>query len=347
MAEPLSYAKAGVDIDKASRFVDSIKRIAKNTPRTGVLGDIGGFGGLLSLNVSQYERPVLVCSTDGVGTKVKIAVMAGKHDTLGIDLVAMSVNDIAVQGAKPLLFLDYMAMGKLDVAVAESLVEGIAEGCRQAGCPLIGGETAEMPGVYQDNEYDLAGFAVGIVENSQIIDGSVVGVGNRLVGIASTGLHANGYSLVREICFNRLGLKIDQYIEALGQILGECLLTPTRIYSETVRNLVRRVPVHGLAHITGGGILDNLPRTMPQSCKALVQKDSWDRPPIFPFLQDAGQISDREMMRTFNNGLGMIAVVPESAVEDAMELLTAMGETPYLVGEIVERKEGEPQVEWA
>ncbi|MBW1990360.1 MAG: phosphoribosylformylglycinamidine cyclo-ligase [Deltaproteobacteria bacterium] len=345
--KPLTYAKSGVDIDRASRLVERIKKIAKETPRTGVIGDIGGFGGLFSLNATPYERPVLVCSTDGVGTKIKIAVMAGKHDTLGIDLVAMSVNDIAMQGARPLFFLDYLAMGKLDEDVAVSLVSGIGEGCRQANCALIGGETAEMPGMYGKGEYDMAGFAVGIVENTEIIDGSVVGVGNQIIGIGSSGLHSNGYTLVREICYKRRKLSLDSYVEDLGQTLGECLLEPTRIYSETIRALIKRVPVHGMANITGGGILENIPRAMPQSCKAVIQKESWDRPPIFPFLQEAGNVEELEMMRTFNNGLGMVVIVPDSAVEDAMEMLSGMGETPFLVGEIMERKNEEPQIEWA
>ncbi|MBU4054218.1 MAG: phosphoribosylformylglycinamidine cyclo-ligase, partial [Proteobacteria bacterium] len=304
MMSRLTYAEAGVNIDKANAFIEDIKKIAKKTHKAGVIGDIGGFGGLFSLNVSHYERPVLVSSTDGVGTKLKIAVMMNKHDTIGIDLVAMSVNDIAVQGAKPLFFLDYISMGTLDRNVAAQILEGISEGCLQASCALIGGETAEMPGLYHENEYDLAGFAVGIVDNSKIIDGSEIHVGNQIIGIASTGLHSNGYSLARKVCFEELHLKIDSRIPELGCTIGEELLKPTKIYSEIIHGLVRDLRILGLAHITGGGITDNLVRIIPKGCRVIMKKGTWDVPPIFSFLQEAGKIEDLEMLRTFNNGIG-------------------------------------------
>lgn len=346
MAKSLSYADAGVDIDKANRLVDVIKGIVKTTPQQGVIGDIGGFGGLYSLSTDQFERPVLISSTDGVGTKLKVAIMMDQHDTIGIDLVAMSVNDIVMQGAKPLFFLDYLSMGNLDVPVATLIIQGIAEGCRQAGCALIGGETAEMPGLYQKGDYDLAGFAVGIAENSKVIDGSDVGVGNVLVGIASSGLHSNGYSLARKVFFDRLKLKADSHVEELGQTVGEALLTPTKIYAETIRNLTRNIQVNGLANITGGGINDNVPRTIPKSCKAVIRAGSWEILPIFPFLQKAGKITDDEMMRAFNNGLGFVAVIPEAQAQDALELLEAMNEKAFIIGEVVERKKNEGQIQW-
>ncbi len=346
MAKSLTYADAGVDIDRANDLIRTIKSIASHTPRTGVMGEIGGFGGLFSLNLTNIERPVLVSSTDGVGTKLKIAFMTDKHDTIGIDLVAMSVNDVVVQGAKPLFFLDYLAVGCLRTEVAADIIKGIGEGCRQANCALIGGETAEMPGIYQDNEYDLAGFAVGLVDNSKIIDGSEIRVGHKLIGISSSGLHSNGYSLVRKICFDVLKLSIDAYVPDLGKTLGEELLTPTRIYSETILMLIRDLPIHGLAHITGGGISENVVRILPRSCKVLIKKGSWSIPPVFNFLQDAGNVSDAEMMRTFNNGIGMIAVVPEQAAQDVLERLNGAEVQAFLMGEVVERKDSEERIAW-
>ncbi len=346
MANSLTYADAGVDIDRANDLIRTIKSIASLTPRTGVMGEIGGFGGLFSLNLTNIEKPVLVSSTDGVGTKLKIAFMTDTHDTIGIDLVAMSVNDVVVQGAKPLFFLDYLAVGRLRTEVAADIIKGIGEGCRQANCALIGGETAEMPGIYQDNEYDLAGFAVGLVDNSKIIDGSEIRVGHKLIGISSSGLHSNGFSLVRKICFDVLKLSIDAYVPDLGKPLGEELLTPTRIYSETILMLIRDLPIHGLAHITGGGISENVVRILPRSCKALIRKGSWSIPPIFQFLQDAGNVSDVEMMRTFNNGIGMIAVVPEQTAQDVLERLNGAEMQAFLIGEVVERKESEERIDW-
>ncbi len=336
--DSLTYADSGVDIDKATDFITAIKKIAGKTPRTGVMGEIGGFGGLFSLKVDDYAKPVLVSSTDGVGTKLKVAFMADKHDTIGIDLVAMCVNDVIVQGAKPLFFLDYLAMGTLNTRVAEKIVEGIAEGCRQAQCALIGGETAEMPGIYSENEYDLAGFSVGIVDNDKIVDGSEIRVGHKLIGIASSGLHSNGYSLVRKICFDLLKMDIDTYVPELGKPLGEELLIPTKIYADAIMRLIKDLPIHGLAHITGGGIAENLLRVIPSASSLVLYKDSWEIPPIFKFLQDAGKVEDKEMLRTFNNGIGMIAVVPETSAQDVLERISGMNEKGSIIGEVVKRK---------
>ncbi len=338
MKKPMRYADAGVDIRKASELVEQIKTIAKKTHRPGAMGEIGGFGGLFSLNTTNYEQPVLVSSTDGVGTKLKIAFLMNKHDTVGIDLVAMCVNDIVVQGARPLFFLDYLATGHLDNTVAADIITGIGEGCQQAKCVLIGGETAEMPGMYQPGEYDLAGFAVGIVDNSKIIDGSEIRVGHRLIGIASDGLHSNGYSLVRKICFELLKLTVDSHVPELGAPLGQELLRPTRIYSELVLTLIRDLPVHGLAHITGGGIADNIIRIIPKACSVVIDTATWEVPPIFRFLQQAGAVPDDEMRRTFNLGIGMIAVVPEDSAREILERLNAMNERAYLIGEVVGAK---------
>ncbi len=347
MEKPLTYADAGVDIDKADRLVQSIKDIARETRVPGVMGEIGGFGGLFSLNVASMEQPVLVSSTDGVGTKLKLAFLTGKHDTIGIDLVAMCVNDIAVQGAKPLFFLDYLATGKIDSQTVMEIIHGVGQGCRQARCALIGGETAEMPGFYAENEYDLAGFSVGIVDNNKIVDGSEIRPGHQIVGVASSGLHSNGYSLVRRICFDHLKLGVDSHVPALDKPLGEELLTPTRIYSETIQSLIRGLPIRGLAHITGGGIGDNTLRIIPQACGIVFRKESWDVPPVFRFLQEAGKVADEEMLRVFNNGIGLVAVVPESAVQDVLARLSALDEQAFVIGEIVERQaENSPRVQW-
>ena len=346
MVDSLTYADAGVDIDKANKLVSTICEIAKQTSRSGVIGEIGGFGGLFSLNLANFDRPVLVSSTDGVGTKLKIAFMLGKHDTIGIDLVAMCVNDILVQGAKPLFFLDYLSMGKLDSEQVADIIKGVAEGCKLAKCALLGGETAEMPGFYTGNEYDMAGFAVGIVDNSKIIDGTEVRVGHRLIGIASSGLHSNGYSLVRKICFERLKLKVDDYVPELGKTIGEELLAPTKIYVEPILSILKDLPVHGLAHITGGGIADNILRIVPKACNISIQTEIWDVPPIFSFLQQAGNVADEEMRRTFNNGIGMIAIVHPDATADVLQRLEAMGEKAYLIGEILECKDSGERIIW-
>ncbi len=346
MKESFTYADAGVDIEKANKLVDTIGKIAKQTFRSGVIGDIGGFGGLFSLNLANLDRPVLVSSTDGVGTKLKIAFMLDKHDTVGIDLVAMCVNDIIVQGAKPLFFLDYLSMGNLDNQRAANIIKGIAEGCKQSQCALLGGETAEMPGFYQANEYDLAGFAVGVVDYSKIIEGTEIRVGHKLIGIASSGLHSNGYSLVRKICFEVLKLKLDQNIAELGKTIGEELLTPTKIYVATINGLLKDLPIHGIAHITGGGISENIVRIVPQACSILIRDGSWDVPPIFSFLQQAGNISEKEMVRTFNMGLGMIVVVPDHAALDVLQRIEAMNERAFVIGEIGDCKETGKRLIW-
>ncbi len=346
MTDSLTYADAGVNIDKANKLIATIGEIAKQTSISGVMGEIGGFGGLFSLNLANLDRPVLVSSTDGVGTKLKIAFMLDKHDTVGIDLVAMCVNDVLVQGAKPLFFLDYLAMGNLSSRRAAEIIKGIGEGCKQAKCALLGGETAEMPGFYTGHEYDLAGFAVGIVDNSKIVDGTEVRVGHRLIGIASSGLHSNGYSMVRKICFEILKMKIDDYVEEFGQTLGEELLTPTRIYVEPILSILKDLPVHGLAHITGGGIADNVLRIVPKACNILIQTGIWDAPPIFKFLQQAGKVSEMEMRRTFNNGIGMVAIVPPDATADVLQRLDAVNEKAYLIGEILECKDSKNRIIW-
>ena len=338
------YAESGVDIDKANLFIDRIKPLVSATFQRGVLTDIGGFGGLFALGGNRYKDPVLVASTDGVGTKLKIAELCGKHDTIGIDLVAMCVNDIVVSGARPLFFLDYFAVGSLDVEQATAVVKGIARGCELAKCSLIGGETAEMPGHYQPGSYDLAGFTVGIAERGELIDGSEVRVGDKLIGLASSGIHSNGYSLVRKICFDELGLSVADLVPELGATLGEVLLAPTRIYTESVLNLIRKFQIKGLAHITGGGFIDNIPRVLPAGCKAVIREGSWQRPPVFNFLEDKGRVSRAEMFRTFNCGIGMVLIVKAKETDDIVEHLLALGETPWVMGEIAVQHSGEPQV---
>lgn len=332
------YTEAGVDIDKANSFIDRIKPLVSATFQRGVLTDIGGFGGLFALGSGRYKDPVLVSSTDGVGTKLKIAELCNKHDTIGIDLVAMCVNDVVVSGARPLFFLDYFAVGALDVDQATDVVRGIAKGCELAKCSLIGGETAEMPGHYAPGSYDLAGFTVGIAERNEIIDGSEVKVGNKLIGLASSGIHSNGYSLVRKICFEELRLSVTEKIEELGGTLGEALLEPTKIYTETVLNVIKNFHIHGVVHITGGGFTDNIPRVLPNGCKAVITEGSWKKAPIFDFLQQRGNLSNDDMFRTFNCGIGMILIVSAKEVDDIMSQLSALNETPYLIGEIAAMK---------
>ncbi len=342
MAEVITYKDAGVDIDKAEAFLKNIRPLVKSTHRTGVLGEIGGFGGLFHLGGEKYHDPVLVSATDGVGTKIKIAILMDRHDTIGIDLVAMCVNDIIVHGATPLFFLDYLAMGQLSAETAIQIIEGITHGCRQARCSLIGGETAEMPGIYQPGDYDLAGFVVGVVERDHIIDGSEIAVGHRLIGIASSGLHSNGFSLVRKVLLERQGYTVKDEIPELGTSLGEELLKPTRIYADTVMNLLRDFPLSGLSHITGGGLTDNVPRILPKSCRAVLHLNSWPVPPIFRFLQEKGNIPEEEMLRTFNNGIGLVAVVDEDLVADVLLRLQGLNEKAYVIGEILARKNDEP-----
>ena len=332
------YAESGVDIDKANSFIDNIKPLVAATFQRGVLTDIGGFGGLFALGSGRYKDPVLVSSTDGVGTKLKIAELCQKHDTIGIDLVAMCVNDVVVSGARPLFFLDYFAVGALDVEQATDVVKGIARGCEISKCSLIGGETAEMPGMYTPGSYDLAGFTVGIAEREALIDGSEIKVGDKIIGLAASGIHSNGYSLVRKVCFEELGLKIDDYVDDLACTLGEELLRPTRIYTEAVLNVIKNFKVRGLVHITGGGIIDNVPRVLPQGCKALIDRNAWPKMPIFEFLQKSGKISGQEMCRTFNCGIGMMLIVGSKKVDDVLMQLEALGESAFVVGEIAKCK---------
>lgn len=330
----VTYKDAGVDIDSGNTFVKMIKPLVKSTYRPEVIADLGGFGGLFSLNMTKYRQPVLVSGTDGVGTKLKLAFMADKHDTVGIDLVAMCVNDIIVQGAEPLFFLDYLATGRLEPEKAAEIVKGIANGCSQAGCSLIGGETAEMPGFYSDGEYDLAGFSVGVVDRDSIIDGSSITVGNKLIGIASSGLHSNGYSLARKVFLEMMGLKIDSVLPGLGTTLGEALLAPTRIYVKTILNLLRDFRINGIAHITGGGLLENVPRILPHGCNAVIHRNSWMIPPLFLVLQQGGSIEDMEMFRTFNCGIGMVLAVPENDADEVLLRLSGLNETAFIIGEI-------------
>ncbi|SNB45600.1 phosphoribosylformylglycinamidine cyclo-ligase [Geobacter sp. DSM 9736] len=340
-----TYKEAGVDISAGNKFVKLIKPLVKATSRPEVIADIGGFGGLFSLNTNKYKNPVLVSGTDGVGTKLKIAFMADRHETVGIDLVAMCVNDIVVQGAEPLFFLDYLATGKLHPEKAALVVKGISEGCVLAGCALIGGETAEMPGFYGEGEYDLAGFTVGVVERDNIIDGSTITVGNKLIGIASSGLHSNGYSLARKIIFEKMGLAIDAQIPELGKTVAEELLTPTRIYVKSILNLRRDFRINGVAHITGGGLLENVPRVLPKGCKAVIHRKSWDIPPIFRLLQEAGNVAEPEMFRTFNCGIGMVLSVPESEADEILIRLSGLNEQAFVIGEIAKCAAGKESVE--
>lgn len=342
--DKITYRDAGVDIDAGNRFVQMIKPLVKATTRPEVKTDIGGFGGLFSLHADKYKRPTLVSSTDGVGTKLKLAFMMDKHDTVGIDLVAMCVNDIIVQGAEPLFFLDYLATGKLSPEKAVEIVKGISEGCVQAGCALIGGETAEMPGMYSEGEYDLAGFTVGVVDDDKIIDGSTITVGDAIIGIASSGLHSNGYSLARKVFFDKMGLSVDSRLDELQTSLGEALLTPTRIYVKAILNLIRDFQIKGMAHITGGGVLENIPRVLPKNCQAILQKDSWPKPPIFEALRQGGNIDETEMYRTFNYGIGMVLIVPAAEAEDILGRLGGLQEKAYLIGEITKCSDCNEQV---
>ncbi|MDW7711028.1 MAG: phosphoribosylformylglycinamidine cyclo-ligase [Deferrisomatales bacterium] len=342
-----SYKAAGVDIDAGNRLVARIKELVKPTLRPEVMSHVGGFGAAFSLTETPCEKPVLISSTDGVGTKLKVAFLTGVHHTVGIDLVAMCVNDVVVQGAEPLFFLDYFATGHLDEAVAEAVIRGIAAGCKEAGCSLIGGETAELPGMYASNEYDLAGFCVGIVDRDRLIDGSGVTVGDKVLGLASSGLHANGYSLARKILFADGGYDLGHVFPELGKPLGEELLTPTRIYVRTALNLARDFTVKGMAHITGGGLPENLPRMLPQGCQALVDRASWEVPPIFRLIQRLGRVAEGELLRTFNCGVGMAVVVPAREVAEVLERLEALGETAWVMGEVRERAAGEPSLRFA
>jgi len=338
--QTLSYRDAGVDIEAGNALVERIKPLAAKTRRPGVMAGLGGFGSLFELPLDKYKQPVLVSGTDGVGTKLRLAIEAGIHDTIGIDLVAMCVNDIAVLGAEPLFFLDYYATGKLNIDVATDVVSGIAEGCLQSGAALVGGETAEMPSMYQEGDFDLAGFCVGIVEKDNIIDGSQVKAGDAIIGLASSGPHSNGYSLIRkiiEVSNADLGMAFD------GATLGEKLLAPTRIYVKSLLQLHEKINIHALSHITGGGLLENIPRVLPDNVTAVIDSQSWQRPAVFDWLQQQGNVVDREMYRTFNNGIGMVVCVDEQDAEATVQILTALGETAMRIGRI-EHSESAEQV---
>ncbi|HEX5391987.1 MAG TPA: phosphoribosylformylglycinamidine cyclo-ligase [Rhodocyclaceae bacterium] len=338
----LTYRDAGVDIDAGDALVDRIKPFAKRTMRPEVLGGIGGFGALFEIS-KKFKEPVLVSGTDGVGTKLKLAFHLNKHDTVGQDLVAMSVNDILVQGAEPLFFLDYFACGKLDVDTAADVIKGIAQGCELAGCALIGGETAEMPSMYPDGEYDLAGFAVGAVEKSQIIDGTTIKPGDVVLGLASSGAHSNGYSLVRKILERANLSEADVNADFHGRPLRDVLMAPTRIYVKPLLKLMATLPVKGMAHITGGGLVENVPRVLPENVTAILEQKAWPLPPLFQWLQKEGNVADAEMHRVFNCGIGMVVIVAADQADQAQALLTAEGETVYRVGRIEARKEGQAQ----
>ena len=333
-----SYKDAGVDISLANQIVEKIKPLISKTSIPGVLGGIGGFGGLFSLAEHKYKEPVLVSGTDGVGTKLKLAFALDKHDTVGIDLVAMSVNDIITCGAKPLFFLDYISIGKLSEKVVVELVKGVTEGCKIAGCTLLGGETAEMPGFYAGNEYDLAGFAVGVVEKSEIIDGREIQEGDSVIGIASNGLHSNGFSLVRKVLFESKKYKMDDKLPFFEKPLGRELLRPTRIYVSPVLHLLEKYKILGIAHITGGGIVENIPRILPGEVSIRIDQKSWPKPSIFTFLQKEGEISDGEMYRTFNMGIGMVLIVSSNDASKVIDELKMAEYNSYLIGKVIKRE---------
>ena len=339
----LTYKSAGVDVNAGYETVNLIKSHVKSTFTKGVVSDIGGFGGLFALDKDNYKEPVLVSGTDGVGTKLKIAFMADKHDTIGIDCVAMSVNDILCQGAKPLFFLDYLAVGNLDPYKASKIVEGVATGCRESECALIGGETAEMPGLYSEGEYDLAGFAVGIVDRQRIIDGSSIKAGDLIIGLPSSGLHSNGFSLVRKLFFEVNDYKIDSYIPEFKSTLGEELLKPTKIYASVLMKLMENCNIKGISHITGGGFYENIPRTLPQNLDALIDLKEIKTPPIFNYIKDLGNIDIKEMYSTFNMGVGIVMVVDKEEAIKVTDILREMKEDFFLMGEIVDG-EGEVKI---
>jgi phosphoribosylformylglycinamidine cyclo-ligase len=336
----MDYKSAGVDIDAGSNTVRRIRALARSTFTSGVLSEIGSFGGLFQLETGRFREPILVSSADGVGTKLKVAFLTGRHDTVGVDLVNHCVNDILMQGAEPLFFLDYLATGRLLPDVAETVVGGIASACRDNGCALLGGETAEMPGFYGEGEYDLAGFIVGVVDRKKLINGRAIAVGDVLVGVPSSGLHTNGFSLARRIVFDRLGLRVDTHVPELGRTLGEALMEPHRSYLPLIRPLLDSGRIKGLAHITGGGITDNLPRVLPHGTAAVVDLAAWEIPPVFRWLQRNGQVATDDMLRTFNMGLGLIIVTARDKAEPLMEELAARGgRDARVIGEVVA---GEP-----
>ncbi|OAM44546.1 phosphoribosylformylglycinamidine cyclo-ligase [Eikenella halliae] len=344
MTQSLSYRDAGVDIDAGDQLVENIKPFAKRTLRPEVLGGLGGFGALVEIS-KKYQNPVLVSGTDGVGTKLKLAFEWDIHHTVGIDLVAMSVNDILVQGAEPLFFLDYFACGKLDVARATDVIKGIAEGCEQSGCALIGGETAEMPGMYPEGEYDLAGFAVGVVEKSKVINGRSIRPGDVVLGLASNGTHSNGYSLIRKI-IERSNPNLDAEFDG-GKTLRQAVIAPTRLYVKPILAALEKFEIKGMAHITGGGLTENIPRVLPENCVAQIDAQSWPLPKLFQWLQQAGNVERQEMYRTFNCGIGMAVIVPAEQADAAQAFLAEQGETVYRLGTIRERAGSEHQTQVA
>lgn len=344
MTTKTTYKDAGVNIDTANEFVERIKPSIKTTARKEVISGIGGFGGLFHLNSIDLKNPVLVSSTDGVGTKLRIAQLVDKHDTIGIDLVAMSVNDVVVQGAEPLFFLDYLATGKIELEKSVKIVEGITEGCRQAGCTLLGGETAEMPGFYKIGEYDLAGFCVGVVEMEKLINGSSVSVNDRVIGLASSGLHSNGFSLARKVLLEKGKLGVNDKVAGLDKTIGLEMLEPTRIYVKPLLNLFKLYNIKGLVHITGGGFYDNIPRIIPQSCRCVINKGSWQIPPIFDVIREIGNVEEKEMFRVFNMGIGMMIIVAEKECQDVLDRLKMLGEKAYMIGVIEKKDDKQDQV---
>lgn len=333
--ENMTYSQAGVDITNGNKAVDMIKPIVKSTFRPEVVTDLGGFGGLFALNKDKYEEPILISGTDGVGTKLKVAFDTGVHNTIGIDAVAMCVNDVLVNGAEPLFFLDYLAVGKLEPEQVAQVVEGVAEGCRQAGCALIGGETAEMPGFYTPGEYDVAGFTVGIVDKKKMIDGSTIKEGDVVLGLPSSGLHSNGYSLARKVMFEKAGYKPEDKVELLGATVGEAMLKPTRIYVKTVLGMLEKAEVKGMAHITGGGFLENIPRVLPDDVDVIIEEGSWPVPPIFSLIESIGNIEKKEMYRTFNMGIGYVIITDQANAMKICDYMSEIKEEVYLIGMVV------------
>lgn len=333
--ENMTYSQAGVDITQGNKAVDMIKPIVKSTFRPEVVTDLGGFGGLFALNKDKYEEPILISGTDGVGTKLKVAFDTGVHNTIGIDAVAMCVNDVLVNGAEPLFFLDYLAVGKLEPEQVAQVVEGVAEGCRQAGCALIGGETAEMPGFYTPGEYDVAGFTVGIVDRKKMIDGSSIKEGDVVLGLPSSGLHSNGYSLARKVMFEKAGYKPEDKVELLGTTVGEAMLKPTRIYVKTVLGMLEKAEVKGMAHITGGGFLENIPRVLPDDVDVIIEEGAWPVPPIFSLIESIGNIEKKEMYRTFNMGIGYVIITDQANALKICDYMSEIKEEVYLIGMVV------------
>jgi phosphoribosylformylglycinamidine cyclo-ligase len=344
MTDKSTYKDAGVDIDTANEFVERIKASIKTTARKEVISGIGGFGGLFHLNSSDLKNPILVSSTDGVGTKLRVAQLLDKHDTIGIDLVAMSVNDVVVQGAEPLFFLDYLATGKIELEKSVKIIEGITEGCRQTGCALLGGETAEMPGFYKPGEYDLAGFCVGVVDSEKLINGSTISVNDRIIGLPSSGLHSNGFSLARKVLLEKGNLNVNDKVAGLEKTIGMEMLEPTKIYVKPLLKLFKNFNIKGLVHITGGGFYDNIPRIIPQSCRAVIKKGSWPVLPVFDVIKEIGNVDEKEMFRVFNMGIGMMLIVAEKECPAVLEHLELHGEKAYQIGFIEKKDEKQEQV---